>query len=56
MKLEEFHANLCKEVDEFLQSYKSNQEKDKENWPDDLPDGDWWEQFFAFLSRNSEGD
>lgn len=56
MKLEEFYASLCKEADKFLQNYKFNQEKDKENWPDDMLEGEWWEQFYTFQSEGVNDD
>ena len=52
MKLEEFHALLCNEAFEFYQAYKSHH--GEEDWPDDMLEGEWWEQFLAFKSGGDE--
>ena len=52
MKLDEFHARLISEANEFYEAYKSH--KGDANWPDDMSEGEWWEQFYTFQSGGEE--
>jgi hypothetical protein len=50
-----FKHNLLDDLKEFETFYKQNQKKsieesNGENWPDQMGEGDWYEQFLCYLN------
>jgi hypothetical protein len=55
MKLEDFEKALHQEAVKFAADWKKSHRKDPTNWPLDLPEGEWWEQFVTFLGNTGRG-
>ncbi len=48
-----FMAELYKTVQNFETYWNRNQRgEEPENWPNELPEEDWWEQFLMFVEDN----
>ncbi|MCV0350157.1 MAG: hypothetical protein K5863_08780 [Nitratireductor sp.] len=47
MTLDEFLVELRKSADGFEKLWRKKNEEDPDNWPIELPAGDWSEQFLA---------
>lgn len=50
MELSEYMVNLRKQVDKFEEKYRDGQRTQPDLYASDLDEGDWYEQFDAFLS------
>ena len=54
MNLKKF-AEICKgEVDQFEKEWVLNKKKNPECFPDELSEGEWFDQFLAFLTSRIE--
>ena len=58
MDLKTFKHNLLDDLKEFEDFYLDNKNKaikenNGENWPDELAEGDWYEQFLCYLNSRS---
>lgn len=51
MTLDDFVNELREKVEDFRREWKEKQvnHESVEYWPDELPEGDWYEQFVMFL-------
>lgn len=52
MKFETFIKTLRKDVGNFEKYWKENQEKEPQYFPDNMGEGDWWEQFIMWNYKN----
>lgn len=51
MTLDEFIAETIKDAEHFRAFWRSNQDGElTEHFPDDMPPGEWFEQFLAWVT------
>lgn len=56
MHISDFHAEMTKDVNEFYIMWcKKHREEGGEQWPEEMDEGEWHEQFMAWLETR-EGD
>ena len=53
ISLKEFTDLLRKDVDQFESWYKTEQAKVPEHWPEQMGEGDWFEQFLLFMTSSN---
>ena len=46
--IDEFIAEQIKALEEFKANWIKNGESSPEDWPKEMPLGEWWEQFLMF--------
>lgn len=49
MSLDSFIRLVHVDAEKFKEHWLKNQKKNPANWPKNLGEGDWWEQFVTFL-------
>jgi len=54
MSLDEFLAEMRRDMDTFERSWKKNAEKTPEQWPLKMKPGDWYDQFIIFESSGEK--
>lgn len=47
MTLEEFEKDVQETLKRFVRLYAEGNRKDPVNWPLDMDEGEWWEQFIG---------
>lgn len=50
MTLDEFEADLLKEAKEFVQKWRDGNERLPDEWPLEMNDGEWWEQYLSDMT------
>ena len=50
MNLQEFKKTIEDDLSSFEQFWKDEGEKEPKNFPEELKEGDWFEQFLMFIS------
>jgi hypothetical protein len=53
MTLDEFIKSMKQDLDAFRANWKEQQSEVPEHFPNDLDEGDWYDQFLTFESLNS---
>lgn len=54
MTLNEFCAEMRKDLDRFEENWKKQQAIEPDKWPNDLGPGDWYDQLLMFLSQGDD--
>jgi len=54
ISLDQFTAITKNEVEAFKNHWGAERSKDPKNWPLEMSEGDWFEQFLAFLSTQGK--
>ncbi len=49
MTLEEFKSTMKADLDRFVQHYEAGHATDPQNWPAQMGEGDWYDQFLIFM-------
>ena len=54
MNLKQFKHEMLDDFDRFEKFWLENQKTNKEHFPEEMGDGDWFDQFMSFISSFSE--
>lgn len=52
MTLQEFKSAIVKDAEEFVKTWEAGKNHNPEQYPLELPEGDWYDQFLAYLNLN----
>ncbi len=53
MTLQEFKQSILKDIERFENEWTAGQEDQPAHYPDEMEEGEWFEQFLAHQTNNS---